>query len=100
MKFVSPAVVELARGSPPNADHVVRGDGDHVVVVVRRGHLVDDDVVFVQRDFSGVLKFWPVEARRRLDLVFRGLRRVFAVLREIIQPERALVVSAAYETGT
>ena len=40
----------------PDAHHVVGGDGDHVVVVVRGRHLVNDDIVSVEWDFARIFQ--------------------------------------------
>ena len=50
------AALVIFRRPPPDADHVVGGDGHDVRVVVGRGHFVDDDVVTVDGHLPGVLQ--------------------------------------------
>ncbi len=74
-----------------------------MVVVVRGGHLVDDDVVLVEGSLARVLQvvvlqLGPQQPRRRLDRVPRGRRAVLAVLRLVVEPQRALVIPATDET--
>lgn len=66
-------------------------------------YLIDDDVMFIKRNFSGVLevvilKLWPGQSRCRLYSVLDGLARlfiVFSVLGQVVQPQRAFVVTAS-----
>ena len=89
----------------PDTDHVVRGHGHDVLVVVRGGHLVDDDVVAVERDLPRVLEvvvlqLRPVEAGGGLeDVLDGGLGGgvVAAKLGLVVEPEGSLVVAAADE---
>ena len=90
----------------PDTDHVVRGHGHDVLVVVRGGHLVDDDVVAVERHLPRVLEvvvlqLGPVEAGGGLeDVLDGGLGGggvVAAELGLVVEPEGALVVAATDE---
>ena len=66
------APLVVFRRPPPDANHVVGGDSHNVRVVVGCGHLVDDDIVTVEGDLSGVLQvvilqLWPHEPGERKD---------------------------------